>query len=282
MIIPRAGRQGAGDECCRARNETVQDHHTAHHRAAQYQTGQYANLKTTHFRQYVQRVSRRRFVDFQRLPYYRHLVRQFSGGTARTPARCVLWRPAGQRRDNRAGGGSIADAHIPRADQVSACISGFSSQVDTCDDTLLRLRPCHGRTPGNIARTPADADAPDLRGPGQFAGHTGVNNYPAYAETSGQYIDGSTFSQEVAYHLYSDFLGVTAYALGDDSMVPGCDDDDPAAHLRLVRAEDSGQLHGDIFKATETAPRFGEIVLPGTGPAHRSGICRTDFLQCLL
>ena len=150
-------------------------------------------------------------------------------------------------------GGGIADAHIPRADEISACSSGFTSQVDTRDEALLRLRPGHGRAPGNIARTPADANAPDLRRPGQFTGHTGVNNYPAYAETSGQYIDGSAISQEVVYHLHCDFSGIAAYALGDYTVVPGCNDNGLGAHLRLVRAEDSCQLYGDIFQATETA-----------------------------
>ena len=102
------------------------------------------------------------------------------------------------------------------------------------------------------------------------------------SETSGQYIDGSAISQEVVYHLHCDFPGIAAYALGDNTVVPGCNDNGLGAHLRLVRAEDSCQLYGDIFQATETARRFGEIALPDAGVEHGNGICRTDFLQCLL
>ena len=81
----------------------------------------------------------------------------------------------------------------------------------------------------------------------------------------GQHADGRAASEKVEDHLWRYFLGVSAHAFRDNTMVAGGQYDDLAPDDRHRHAEDSGQLDRQFLQPSQAARRFGQSILPGPG-----------------
>ena len=71
------------------------------------------------------------------------------------PAGHLLHRLVQQQGGQRAGGGGVADAHLPGGDELVPRLDALARQVDAHLDHGPGLLPGHGRTLGDVAGAPA-------------------------------------------------------------------------------------------------------------------------------
>ena len=181
-VVLGGGAEPVGQERRRSRDEAVQNHGAPHRRPAQYNTGQHADLESSHFGEHVQGIAGVGPVDRQCPMHYFHLVFQLLGGASRAPAGGFPGGSAGEVGRDGAGGGGVADAHVARGDQVRAGASGLDRKIHPCRETPFRLPGGHGGSLSNVFRAVSGTQAAEIGMIPDSACHSRVHDDPSNAQ----------------------------------------------------------------------------------------------------
>ena len=197
-------------------------------------------------------------------------------GHAAAPTGDALHAQSRQRRQHRRGGGGVADAHFPHAQNGHAVPLGLPRKLHAHAHGMGGLLAGHGRLFGKISR--AGQDLPVYDGRTLIGvGNAHVHHLHLVAEV----VRHGAHAGEIPSHIHRlrrrDAAWRDGHPLLRDAVIGAENDDAAGGILRVQRAGNAAQADINIFQLPQTAGGLGQRALIDGGASHGIGIRRSDM-----
>ena len=179
-------------------------------------------------------------------------------------------RCAGENRDEGAGRGGVADAHVAGDETARPCLDRLLGGLDAHLDGSSGLIPGHGGFDGEVAGAPGNFAIPNGGMLRIVGGDAHVGHEQSRPHLLRQDVDGRTAARDVDEHGGGDFLRPGRDTLGDHPVVTGEQPDDSRCGdgWRTLPGH-RGQAIAHLLQETKAARWFGEFSLSRLGQRQR-------------
>ena len=245
-------------------DEAIHQHGQAFQRAAQKNTAQPGDVEPAQLGEHVQRVSGIGPIPRNAPPDGIQLAGKPRVGKARAPACHPLHGLTQQNRSHGAGGGGVANAHLPRGQQLHPRRLLRPDKPDARRNGIHRLLAGHGRAGGEIRRPGGNAAV--LHSGHRLPGHAKVHRHHFAAGRFCHLADTGAPGGKVLGHGPGHALVRLAHALRHHAVVGAEHQHGPAGKRQLCRAGQGGGILQHGLQPAQPAQRLGQA-----GPVSMGG-----------
>ena len=243
----RAQRRHAADESVHHDGQPFE-------RTAEKHAAQPGNIKAAQRRQHPQRV-RGVWVVAGNAAFYRiYFALQSCIGKSRAAPGHLGHRAAQQHAGHGAGRRCVADAHLPRRQQLCAVLLLRAHQRDARGDGLHGLCAGQGRAGGKVSR--ARSNAAVRRAGHGCARNAHIDGHDVAVGRSGHTADAGAAGGEVLSHGAGHAAVGLADALGHHTVIGAEHQHRPAGNVQLCAAGEGGGVLDGRFQSAQPAQRL--------------------------
>ena len=208
---------------------------------------------------------------------------QALAGQARPPAGHHFRLTVQKYRGHGGGGGGVANAHFPGAQQAYALGTQVTGHLHPHQDGPFRLLPGHSGALGQVGGAPADVLLQDPF-PVERGGHADIHRHDLHPGSPAHGAHAGIAGGHILRHNGGDLLAGLGDAVGHHAIVGAHHHHRPLGDVHVGAAGDGGNADNGALQSPQAAQGLGDGVPAGFGLVRRvlvGGGDGTDhFFQC--